>query len=200
VGALRLPHAATGLPVSVNVTTSPAATGAPLAPFVTVAVTVEVAVPLAGTVDGLAVTAMLFGTAVCTTPVFPDPFEIASVAVTVQVPAVVDAVYVVVATPLALVVAKVGLRVPHDAPLMVNCTGSPDTAAPPGAGPALTVAVTVEVVLPSAGMLAGLAETATTLAGTGGGLLSWSMDVDTLLPLPASVAVTVQNPTVVDAV
>jgi hypothetical protein len=103
---------------------------------------------------------------------------------------------VVVATPLALVVAKAGLRVPQDAPLIVKLTGSPETGA---AAAVLTVAVTVEVVLPSAGMGEALAVTVTMLAA-GGGLLSWSMMIEVLLLVPDSVADTVQKPTVVDAV
>jgi hypothetical protein len=47
----------------VNVTVSPA-TAAPLTPLVTVTVMVDILVPLAGTVAGLATTEMLFGTAI----------------------------------------------------------------------------------------------------------------------------------------
>jgi hypothetical protein len=61
---LRLPQAGAGLPLIVKITESPAA-GAPLRPFVTVAVTVDVAEPLAGTADGVAETVTMFGSQVC---------------------------------------------------------------------------------------------------------------------------------------
>ncbi len=104
-----------------------------------------------------------------------------------------------VTTPLALVVPLAGLIAPQDAagvPAKVNITGSPATAAVP----AFTVAVTVDVVLPSAGTEAGLTVTSTVLGVPGGGLLVWVIVAEPAVPVFASVAFTVQNPTVVDAV
>jgi hypothetical protein len=60
-GGFRLPHAPAGFPLVIKVTASPE-TAAPLG-AVTVAVTVEVLVPLAGTADELALTATKFGVA-----------------------------------------------------------------------------------------------------------------------------------------
>jgi hypothetical protein len=59
---LKLPQAPDGLALVVKVTTSPEI-AAPLE-LVTVAVTVEVFAPLAGSTDGTAVTVTLFGTLV----------------------------------------------------------------------------------------------------------------------------------------
>lgn len=101
-----------------------------------------------------------------------------------------------VTTPLALVVPLAGLMVPQAAPVRVNITGSPGCAA----APALTVAVTADVVLPSAGIEAGLTVTSTVLGVPGGGLLVWVIVAEPAVPVLASVAFTVQNPTVVDAV
>jgi hypothetical protein len=56
-------HTAAGLPVAVNVTTS-LATAAPVTPFFTVALMLEVLVLLAGTEVGVAVTVIVFGTGV----------------------------------------------------------------------------------------------------------------------------------------
>jgi hypothetical protein len=77
-------------------------------------------------------------------------------------------------------------------------TGSPATGVVPPK--TVTVAVKTWVVAPSAGsdFVAGV--TVTTFAVPGGGLLVWVMVAEPLLPVPASVAVTVQNPTVADAV
>jgi hypothetical protein len=65
VNALKLvlPHVPVGLPTAPKLTTSPC-TGVPPTPVVTVAVIVEVLEPSARMLDGLAETAMLFGTAV----------------------------------------------------------------------------------------------------------------------------------------
>src|SRR5438309_2759859 len=90
-----------------------------------------------------------------------------SVAVTRHVPAVVEAVYVVVAWPLPLVVAVLGLTVPHEPGVLglptLKVTMSPGTGLPPW----VTVAVTTEVLVPLAGMLDGLALTATLFGGGG---------------------------------
>jgi hypothetical protein len=118
--------------------------------------------------------------------------EMASVAVIVQVPAVVDEVYVVDAFPLASVTAVTGLTLPQEAPVMVNITGSAAAAAVPF----ITVAVTVEVLAPLAGMLVGLAASVIVNAVVGGGLLVWSIVNEPLALDPDSVAVTMQNPTV----
>jgi hypothetical protein len=64
--------------------------GVPSTPLVTVALTLEVVAPSAGMLDGVAVTAMLFGTAVWVTPAEPLLPPLTSVAVTVQTPAVVE--------------------------------------------------------------------------------------------------------------
>lgn len=97
--ALRfaLVQTAPGEPVAANVTASPE-TAAPVTPFVTVALIVEVLVPLAGRLAGVAVAVKPFGTAVWVIVVGLVPvdgaelFEIASVALTAHAPAVVDAV------------------------------------------------------------------------------------------------------------
>jgi len=77
--------------VAANVTASPAI-ATPVTPFLTVALTVEVLVPLAGSEDGVAVMLKLFGTGVWVTTAEPLPLEIASVALTVHGPAVVEEV------------------------------------------------------------------------------------------------------------
>lgn len=99
--------------------------------------------------------------------------------------------------PLALVVPEVAFSVPQ-APftlgLVVMFTRSPATTAPVES---VTVTVTVDVLLPSAGMDDGLADTLT-VNGAGVGLWTWVMTVEPLPPVPDSVAVMVQKPTVVD--
>jgi hypothetical protein len=87
VDELRVPQ----VPLDVKVTTSPAPTGVPLE-VVTVAVTVELLEPPAAMVEGLAVTATVFGGAVCWITTVPAVAPLASVAVTVHCPCVVDAV------------------------------------------------------------------------------------------------------------
>lgn len=76
---------------------------------------------------------------------------------------------------------------------MVNMTGSADTLA----APFLTLAVMVEVLVPLAAMLVGLAVAVTVNGRPGAGLLVWSIVNEPLAPVPDSVAFTVQNPTVV---
>jgi hypothetical protein len=85
----------------------------------------------------------------------------------VHVPAVVDDVYVVTALPLESVVTVPGAKLPQEAPLMVNITGSADTLAVPF----LTLAVMVEVLTPLAAMLVGLAVAVTVNGVPGAGLL-----------------------------
>lgn len=85
---MTVPQAA---PVAVNVTES-GLIAEPSTPLVTVALTLEVVAPSAGRLDGVAVTAMLFGTAVWATPAEPELPPLTSVAVIVQVPGVVEAV------------------------------------------------------------------------------------------------------------
>jgi hypothetical protein len=91
-----------------------------------------------------------------------------------------------VATPLALVVAKAELNVPQLAPLSVNETGSLALPAP------LTVAVIVEVLVPFAAIVVGLAVVTVVLVPDP----FWVITVEALLPFTASVPVTVQKPTV----
>lgn len=81
------------------------------------------------------------------------------------------------------------LNVPHTlaAPLIVKDTKSLATSFP------VTVALMAEVALPSAAMLAGVAVTAVVLVA----VPCWVITVDAELPVPASVAVTVQKPAVV---
>src|SRR5713101_7153158 len=91
---------------------------------------------------------------IVTLPV-PPP---ASVALIVQKPTVVDAVYVIVTWPLASVLfARGGFKVPHEAgtgTLKVNVTRSPATNTPPAT---VTVAVITELLVPLPTMLEGLA-------------------------------------------
>lgn len=94
--------------------------------------------------------------------------------------------------PLASVVPVVELNVPQSAagvPFRVSTTGSDEIAAP------ATVTVTVEVLLPSAATLTGLVFKLIVL--TAGGLEVCVTGAVALLPVPASVAVTKQNPIVV---
>jgi hypothetical protein len=110
----------------------------------------------------------------------------------VHVPAVPDAVYVTVATPLALVNTLGALNVPHapaGEPLEVKLTLST------GTGPPLefvTVALMVDVVVLSAGTLFGVALTLTALAM---GRVSLMTTVPVPVPVgPPSLAVIVQLP------
>jgi hypothetical protein len=141
-------------------------------------------------VPGFAANAMLFGTMFWTIATLPKLPPLASVAVIVQVPAVVETVYVTLATPLPLVVAEAALSVPQTpaAPLMVKDTRSLAMAFP------VTVAVIVEVLAPSAGNgPVGLAEATVVLVAVPNCVI-WTV---VLLPVPASVAVIVQKPGVV---
>jgi hypothetical protein len=104
---------------------------------------------------------------------------------------------VTVAWPKASVDGIADFIVPHAGPFIVNITGSPPLTL---TGPLITVAVTVEVDTPSAVMLDGLA-TNVTVSGTGGaGLSVWMIVVAPCPTVAGSVAITPQNPTVVDAV
>jgi hypothetical protein len=181
--------AVAGSAVAVRVSRSPE-TGDPVSPLVTVTVIAEVLVAVAGTFFGDATTTTLFATAVCVIVaaalVIPP---LASVTVTPQGPAVSDAVYVVVALPLLSVVPKALLSVPHAAaPLVANLTGSFALAGPP------IVAVTVDVVLPSAGTLVGFAATLAVFAGPAGDF--WVTTADPVPLVADSVALIVQNPIV----
>ena len=90
---------AAGLPVTVpqaapevaNVTES-GLMGEPSTPLVTVALTLDVVAPSAGMLDGVAVAAMLCGTAICAMAAVLELPPLTSVAVTVQAPGVVEAV------------------------------------------------------------------------------------------------------------
>jgi hypothetical protein len=134
-------------------------TGAP--PLVSVAVNTEF--PDGWTAVGFAVKDNTFGAAVWFTVAEPVCAASASVAVMVAAgdATVVDDVYVVVATPLALVTAKTLFTVPAWAPATVNITESPATGVAGAVLVSVTVALMVEVLVPSAGMLPGVAVTAT---------------------------------------
>jgi hypothetical protein len=141
------------VPEAVKLTESPVTDVPP--GLVTVAVMVAVSVPLSTTLALVDVTPTEFGGAVWVIVAVALWALLASVAVMVQVPVVEDAVYVVVALPAPFVLVVTGLRPPQaEPPDEVNLTASPDTGEPLDR----TVAVTVEVVEPSAGTLAGLAE------------------------------------------
>ncbi len=86
VAGVTLPQ----VPLSVKVTRSPETT-VPLG-FVTVARTVEVLEPFPTMVCGVAVTATVFGGAVCWMTTVPALAPLASVAVTVHCPCVVEGV------------------------------------------------------------------------------------------------------------
>src|SRR5216683_5706026 len=141
----------------------------------------DVDAPSAAMLCGVAVVVILFTTAVWLMLVVPLLPSDASVAVIVQLPTVVEALYVTVAVPPAPVVAGLPVIVPQAAPLPVKLTGSAGTGPPLEF---LTVAVTLDVVVPSAGTLVGLAATVTELAAA----LVWVMVV-VPLPVEASVAV-----------
>jgi hypothetical protein len=145
VDELSVPQAAAGLPLVVKVTTSPFATGANgVIPELTVAVTVRVEAPSAGTpLDAVNVTATVLRTWVCVIVTVPVRAPLASVAVIVQVPAAVDELYVIVASPVAPVaIGLVPVSVPQVVPpLVVKFTKSPTAGFPLAC---VTCAVTVE--------------------------------------------------------
>jgi hypothetical protein len=127
-------------------------------------------------------------------PTPPEP----SFAVNEQNPGVVEAVYVTLALPVASVLTVLVLRtvpfsVPHAADGTVNVTGSLTTAAPVTS---LTVAVTVEVLVPLAARLDG---TAVSVIVFGTAVWWTRLFADELLPL-ASRAATLQSPALVAAV
>jgi hypothetical protein len=127
----------------------------------------------------------------------PLPFVAASTAVTVQGPAMVEAIYVTDTWPVASVRPPPGVNPPQDGPgWATNATGSPATTAPVRL---LTVAVTIEVLVPSAGIIGGTVVTATAFGDGGGGFWVWII-VTNPFPPDTSRAVTAQNPTVVDEV
>jgi hypothetical protein len=131
---------------------------------------------------------------------------LASVATTSQFPALMDAVYVVVTAPLALVVPNVGLTVPQVAAGLardgatLKLTRSPGTAAPPATAPVVTVAVTLTVSVPFALIFAGEGLVVSATKFVCAGLVVWSRTPDPFPPVAASVAVTVQKPIVLDDV
>jgi hypothetical protein len=105
-------------------------------------------------------------------------------------------VYTVVTVPAAPVVPALELRVPQGGvPLSVNVTASPDTAVAPVASPVMTVAVTVVVLAPSAGVENGLGVRAIVF-----GAFVCVMTVDPFKPPFDSVTVTVQMPVVTEDV
>jgi hypothetical protein len=91
VFALITPQAASGLPNDVKVMASPE-TPAWVLVSVTVTVSVEVPAALVDTEVGLADRVIVFGRWAWVVECEPDEFPLASVAVIVQVPTVVDAV------------------------------------------------------------------------------------------------------------
>jgi hypothetical protein len=128
--------------------------------FKTVAVNVEVLVPLAATVDAVDDTLTEFGGDDCVIRAVPLPPLFASVAVIVQVPTVLDAVYVVVTWPREFVTPPATDSAPQEPlvlALLVNMTASPET----GPLAPVTVAVTFDVLPPSAATVDGLAATVT---------------------------------------
>jgi hypothetical protein len=106
--------------------------------------------------------------------------------------------------PLASVVPEVGLTVPHVAAgvatdgVTLNVTRSFGTAAPPAV--VVTVAVNATVSVPFALMFAGVGTGARATVFACAGLVVWSSVFELLPPVLASVAVTLQNPIVPDAV
>ena len=193
MGACTVPQAPPGLPAAAIATESPP-NAVPLACFA-VTVIVEVDVPEAVSVCGDAAIARVLGSAVVVTFAVPTSLLLASVAVTVLVvAAVVDDVYVVVATPDALVVAKTGDTVPLPA-VTANITSSPEIGVLVVVS--MTVALIVDVDVPSAGMLVGEALTVTEVAGAVAAV--WLIcELLLVSPVSDSVAVTVQKPGVVD--
>jgi hypothetical protein len=117
----------------------------------------------------------------------------ASVAVIWHVPAVDEAVYVLVTWPEESVVPEEGLRLPHAAggdPVVEKFTESPDTAWPLAA---VTVAVIADVDVPSALSVEGFAATPTVTD-------AWLTTAEPDWLNLASFAVIVQDPTVFEAV
>lgn len=96
--------------------------------------------------------------------------------------------------PLASVVpeAPMAPQAPAGLALWVNATASPTTAAPPGP---VTVATTVEVLVPLAGIAEGVAVTVTAFLAA-----VCAIVVVPLEPVVASVAVMVHKPVVREAV
>jgi hypothetical protein len=155
---LRAPQAPGGFALVVNLTTSPKTT-APLK-LVTVAAIVELLVPSAGTRVGVIDTTTRFRGAVWVMSHVPLRPPFASRAVIVQVPTVIEAMYVSVSWPRPSVIPEVKASVPQEPTLLavsVKSTASWATGDPLD----MTSAVTVEVELPSAGRLRGLAVTTT---------------------------------------
>jgi hypothetical protein len=99
---------------------------------------------------------------------------------------------VVVACPAPSVVADGVVSGVQSAPAVLKSTGSPLTGVPLLA---TTVAVMVDVALPLAVMLAGLAAAVTVWAGFGAGLDVWSITVG-LDEVKPALAVIVQKPEV----
>lgn len=132
--------------------------------LVTVTVTVDAECPSAGTEVGLSTTATAL---LAVWRIVPDPVWplLASVAVIAQVPPVVLARYVNVATPEAFVLAGLAVVIVPQEPAgvadVVIKTGSLATAAPLF----VTFTVITEVDTPSACKVAGLSLTVTPLAG-----------------------------------
>jgi hypothetical protein len=172
------------------------ATAAPPTDRVTVAVIVDVLVPLPAMGFGTAVTVTLFvcGVWVMTdVPVLPP---LASVTVTVQLPPIADAVYVVVNFPVPSVLPVVGLKVPQEAvPLVVSSTGSLKLAVP------VTWTVNVNWVALSAGTVAVAGVIAVVFPATPADCVMLAVPVPPEAKVlgvdEVSVAVSVQNPTVV---
>ena len=146
--------------MAVQLTVTPAPTGLPLASVMTV-VMVEVLVPSA-VIDAADVfevaDAALPAVKVTLAAVFTAP----TVAVTLALPAVFALVSTTVATPLALVVDVALARWPR---VVAQFTVVPATTALPWAS--LRVALSVEVVTPSAVIAAGEASTARAVAAPG---------------------------------
>ncbi len=196
VGALKRPQEPAGTSLVAKVTVSPE-TATPLG-VVTLTVTLEVAVASAGIGFAPNVSATEFNATVWLIVVDAASPALASVAVTVQIPAVVEAVYVELSWPLALVVPEVGLRVPHAAtglPLVVRFTASVAVNGVPS--DFLTATVTVEFWIMAAAMIEGLATTLIEAAPVP--VVCCEIVAEPVPPL-ASVAVMVQNPAVVVAV
>jgi hypothetical protein len=112
----------------------------------------------AGTLAGLAVTVTVLAAALCWLMVvvaeLPVPGAPAcSVPVMVQKPTTVDALYVMVALPVASVALGLAVVKTPQVPLELNVIESAATAAP--VTPLVTVAVTVEVLEPSAARVEG---------------------------------------------
>jgi hypothetical protein len=199
---VALPEAGVKLPQPVpfaKLTTSPA-TAAPLE-FLTVALTVDVLVPSAGRLEGLAEPVMVLPVplvwVMVAVPLPPVPAGVPvplSVAVMVQKPLVVLEMYATATWPLELVTPVVGLKVPHAPPtvLVVKATVSPDTATPLGL---VTVSVIVEVLVPLAEIDEGFATTAFVL-----GTAVCASLPEPVAAVAASCTLIVQAPTVVPAV